>query len=45
MNVKELMKRFLEEEGFKSEWEENGVLFKFQGLKVYCEFSKITKPI
>ena len=38
MNVKELMTRFLEEEGFKSEWEENGVLFKFQGLKVYCEF-------
>ena len=38
MNVKELMKRFLEEEGFKSEWEEAGVLFKFQGLKVYCEF-------
>ena len=38
MNVKELMKRFLEEEGFKSEWEEGGVLFKFQGLKIWCEF-------
>ena len=38
MNVKELMKRFLEEEGFKSEWDESGVLFKFQGLKIYCEF-------
>ena len=34
MNVKELMKRFLEEEGFKYEWDEEGCDFKFQGLRV-----------
>ena len=34
MNVKELMKRFLEEEGFKYEWDEENWVFKFQGLKV-----------
>ena len=38
MNVKELMKRFLEEEGFKYEWEEECACFKFQGLNVNALF-------
>lgn len=38
MNVKELMKRFLEEEGFKYEWDEEGVSFKFQGLRINVLF-------
>ncbi len=38
MNVKELMKRFLEEEGFKYEWNEEGGDFKFQGLKVVFSY-------
>lgn len=38
MNVKELMKRFLEEEGFKYEWDEEGGDFKFQGLKVIFSY-------
>ena len=38
MNVKELMKRFLEEEGFKSEWDEEGASFKFQGLRINVLF-------
>lgn len=38
MNVKELMKRFLEEEGFKYEWDEGGGDFKFQGLKVIFSY-------
>ena len=38
MNVKELMKRFLEEEGFKYEWDEESVSFKFQGLRINVLF-------
>ena len=38
MNVKELMKRFLEEEGFKYEWDEEGASFKFQGLRINVLF-------
>ena len=38
MNVKELMKRFLEEEGFKYEWDEEGACFKFQGLRINVLF-------
>lgn len=38
MNVKELMKRFLEEEGFKYEWDEECTTFKFQGLLVNVMF-------
>ena len=36
MNVKELMKRFLEEEGFKYEFEDDTYYFKFQGVKLHC---------
>ena len=36
MNVKELMKRFLEEEGFKYEFEDDAYYFKFQGVKLHC---------
>ena len=38
MNIKELMNRFLEEEGFKYEWDEEGVSFKFQGLRINVLF-------
>ena len=38
MNVKELMTRFLEEEGFKYEWDEEGANFKFQGLRITVLF-------
>ena len=36
MNVKELMDRFLEEEGFKYEFEDDTYYFKFQGVKLHC---------
>ena len=36
MNIKELMKRFLEEEGFKYEFEDDTYYFKFQGVKLHC---------
>ena len=38
MNVKALMKRFLEEEGFKYEWGEECTCFRFQGLNVNVLF-------
>ena len=38
MKVKDFMKRFLEEEAFKYEWEADGVTFKYQGLKIIGEF-------
>ena len=36
MNVKELMDRFLEEEGFKYEFEDDTYSLKFQGIKLHC---------
>ena len=38
MNAKQLMRRFLEEEGFRYEWDEECVCFKFQGLIVNVLF-------
>lgn len=38
MNAKQLMRRFLEEEGFRYEWDEECVCFKFQGLTVNVLF-------
>ena len=45
MNVKELMKRFLEEEGFKYEWEDGFCCFKNQGQYVNVVFDNDMKNL